>query len=177
MASPAPDFSKFNLVHPDHYAEHGYPHETWAWLRKNDPVYFWEETGGIPFWAITKHADITTIGKLPTKFHNGPNLTIAHVPRVEVEFPPTLIQLDPPKHGVYRRLISKRFTPRALTRFHADIDRIGKEIVDNLVQNEAGECDFVSEISAPSFPTRVATTSSLPVSTSASATCTDTDGR
>ncbi|MBW2389777.1 MAG: cytochrome P450, partial [Deltaproteobacteria bacterium] len=66
-----------------------------------------------------------------------------------VDFPPTLIQLDPPKHGVYRRLISKRFTPRALKRFHAEIDQIGKEIVDNLVQTESGECDFVSEISAP----------------------------
>ncbi|MBW2293781.1 MAG: cytochrome P450 [Deltaproteobacteria bacterium] len=149
MASPAPDFSEFNLVHPDHYAEHGYPHETWAWLRKNDPVYLWEETEGMPFWAITKHADITTIGKLPTKFLNGPNLTIGHLPRVDVDFPPTLIQLDPPKHGVYRRLISKRFTPRALKRFHAEIDQIGKEIVDNLVQTESGECDFVSEISAP----------------------------
>ena len=149
MASPTPNFSEFNLVHPLHYAERGYPHETWEWLRKNDPVYYWEETEGMPFWAITKHADITTIGKLPTKFHNGPNLTISHLPREDNDFPPTLIQLDPPKHGVFRRLISKRFTPRALVRFHEDIDKIGKEIVDNLVQNEEGECDFVSEISAP----------------------------
>ena len=50
---------------------------------------------------------------------------------------------------ILRRLISKGFTPRALTRFHADIDKIGKEIVDNLIQTGSGECDFVSEISAP----------------------------
>ncbi len=149
MASPAPDFTEFNLVHPVHYAEQGYPHETWKWLRQNDPVHFWEETDGVPYWAITKHADITTIGKMPTKFLNGPMLTISHVPPEVTNFPPTLIQLDPPKHGVFRRLISKGFTPRALVRFHDDIDKIGKEIVDNLIQTGSGECDFVSEISAP----------------------------
>ncbi len=40
MVSPVPNFSEFNLVHPLHYAERGYPHETWEWLRKNDPVYY-----------------------------------------------------------------------------------------------------------------------------------------
>jgi len=149
MASPAPDFNDFNLVHPFDYASEGYPHEIWEWLRHNDPVYFWDQTEGMPFWAITKHADITEIGKQPTKFINGPTLVVSHEPPRPNTFPPTLIQLDPPKHGNYRRMISKRFTPRALERFHADIDEIGKEIVDNLVQNQEGECDFVSEISAP----------------------------
>jgi cytochrome P450 len=66
------------------------------------------------------------------------------------EFPPTLIQLDPPKHGIYRRLISDRFTPRALKRFHADIENIGQEIVEALVEKgEEGECDFVEKVSAP----------------------------
>ena len=149
MASAAPDFGDFNLVHPDHYAAHGYPHDIWTWMRANDPVYRWEATEGMPFWAITKHADITTIGKLPNQFLNGPRLTISHEPEVPNNFPPTLIQLDPPKHGVYRKLIARRFTPRALERFHADIDAIGKEIVDNLMQEEVGECDFVEKISAP----------------------------
>jgi cytochrome P450 len=61
-----------------------------------------------------------------------------------------LIQLDPPKHGIYRQLISKRFTPRYLKRIHGDIERIGKEIVDALVRDsDRGECDFVKEVSAP----------------------------
>jgi cholest-4-en-3-one 26-monooxygenase len=149
MASAVPDFGDFNLVHPDHYGDHGYPHHIWTWMRANDPVYHWEDTEGLPFWAITKHADITTIGKLPEKFLSGPRLTISHLPEVPNNFPPTLIQLDPPKHGIYRKLIARKFTPRALQRFHADIEEIGKEIVDNLIQTESGECDFVEKISAP----------------------------
>ena len=152
MAAPSPDFGSFNLVHPKDYAEHGYPHDIWDWMRANDPVYWWENTEGAPFWAITKHADITTIGKLPEIFVSGPVLVHSHVPipAERMEFPPTLIQLDPPKHGVYRRLISKRFTPRALLRFHNDIEAIGKEIVDNLLEGGLeGECDFVEAVSAP----------------------------
>ncbi|HIL02665.1 MAG TPA: cytochrome P450 [Myxococcales bacterium] len=152
MAAPSPDFGDFNIVHPKDYAERGYPHEIWDWMRANDPVYWWENDEGAPFWAITKHADITTIGKLPEKFVSGPLLVQSHIPipKERMEFPATLIQLDPPKHGVYRRLISKRFTPRALQRFHHDIEEIGKDIVENLLEaGQEGECDFVEAVSAP----------------------------
>ncbi len=154
MASSAADpFEDFHLIHPDHYAARGYPHPVWARLRREDPVHWFDRTQGKPFWAITKHADIVAIGKQPEKFLNGPRLVLSHEPEVPNVFPPTLIQLDPPKHGVYRQLISKRFTPRYLKSIHADIERIGKQIVDQLLQKsgpgEYGECDFVKEVSAP----------------------------
>lgn len=145
-----PQVPDFHLVHPDHYAERGYPHDVWTRLRREDPVHRFEATEGIPFWAITKHADVTMIGRRPDLFLNGPRLTISHQPEVKTDFPPTLIQLDPPKHGAYRRLVAKRFKPGALKRMHADIERIGKEIVDGLAE-EGGEgtCDFVQKVSAP----------------------------
>ena len=62
----------------------------------------------------------------------------------------TLIDQDPPKHGIWRKLVSKRFPPNALKRFHPEIHRIGKEIVDALLdRGESGECDFVEHVSAP----------------------------
>ena len=152
MSATPPDFDSFDLVNPKDYAEQGYPHHLWQWLRANDPVHWYDDSGGDPFWVITKHADITAIGKLPEQFISGPTLVQSHlpVPKDRMEFPPTLIQLDPPKHGVYRRLISKRFTPRALKRFHHDIEVIGKEIVDGLIEaGGEGECDFVEAVSAP----------------------------
>ncbi len=151
MASAAMDFGPINIIHPDHYAEHGYPHDIWTRLRRDAPVYWWEHTDGLPFWAVTKHADIVTIGKRPDVFLNGPRLTIQHLPeRPPADIPPTLIQLDPPKHGTFRQLVSKRFTPRALARMHEDIERIGREIVQALTEEgDAGECDFVQRVSAP----------------------------
>jgi len=139
-----------NLVHPVLYADRGYPHDVWTRLRAEDPVHWWDQTAGVPFWAITKHADIVRISRDPETFVNGPRLVISHEPEQDSDFPPTLIQLDPPKHAVYRQLVSKRFTPRYLKRMHADIERIGKEIVDDLIGDcDSGECDFVEKVSAP----------------------------
>lgn len=146
----APALDDFHLVHPGHYAARGYPHDVWTRLRREDPVHWWDRTDGVPFWAITKHADITTIGKRPEKFASGPRLVIGHLPERPSDFPPTLIQLDPPKHGIYRQLISHRFRPGALRRMHADIERIAKEIVDGLLeQGDSGQCDFVKKVAAP----------------------------
>jgi len=146
MSTP-PDF---HLIHPDHYAEHGYPHEIWTRLRREDPVHWFDKTEGLPFWAITKYDDIVTVGRDPETFVSGPRLVLSHEPEEPNDFPPTLIQLDPPKHAEYRKLINKRFTPGRLRPWHADIEKICREIVESLGEgNASGECDFVEKVSAP----------------------------
>ncbi len=140
----------FNFVHPAHYAEHGYPHELWTRLRKEEPVHWFDRTEGIPFWAVTKYEDIVTVGRHPNDFQSGPRLVIQHKDENPDDFPPTLIQLDPPKHGIYRKLINKRFTPGRLRPWHHEIEVIAREIVDALVEeSDEGECDFVEKVSAP----------------------------
>ncbi len=149
MAAPVQSFDR-NIVHPDVYADHGYPHDIWTWLRQNDPLHRWERTAGLPFWAVTKRADIVEISTQPEIFLNGPRLVISHEPEVRnEEFPPTLIQMDNPRHSAYRKLVSHRFKPAGLRRIHHDIERIGKEIVDALIEKEEWSCDFVKEVSAP----------------------------
>ena len=140
-----------NIVDPTDYAAYGYPHDIWTRLRAEDPVFWWQQKTGVPFWAITKHADIVSIGKQPETFLNGPRLVVTpNEDDMTDVFPPTLIQLDPPKHGIYRQLVSKRFTPRYLKRMTDDIEKIGKDIVDALVaESDEGECDFVERVSAP----------------------------
>jgi cholest-4-en-3-one 26-monooxygenase len=153
MADPAAAFEEALLLHPEAYAAHGYPHDIWTRLRREDPVRWIEQDGeGIPFWAITKHADITSISKKPHIFASGPRLTISHVAENPLgeEFPKTLIEMDNPRHSEFRQMVSQRFRPHALARIHDDIERIGKEIVDALVKHDVeGECDFVKEVSAP----------------------------
>jgi cholest-4-en-3-one 26-monooxygenase len=147
----AESFAISPLIDPDHYAAHGYPHELWTRLRREDPVHRVEQNPEMPFWAITRHADIATIGKQPDKFLNGPTLTIRTEPQPDdAMFPKTLIQMDPPRHGLYRKIVSKRFTPGALKRWHGDIERIGREIVDGLLEiGDQGSVDFVEKVSAP----------------------------
>ena len=158
MARPAIALDEVNLVNPLLYATHGYPHDIWTRLRAEDPVHWIEQTGGgLPFWAITKHADVTSISKKPGVFLSNPRLTINHEKepeQAEFDFPDTLIQMDNPRHQAFRKMLTARFRPNALARIHDDIERIGKEIVDALVQDEEGQCDFVQAVSAP-LPTAV----------------------
>ena len=56
--------------------------------------------------------------------------------------------MDPPDHAVYRKLTSQHFTPRAVRRMEAEIDRIVREHLDAVAQ-ESGEFDFVEKISGP----------------------------
>lgn len=144
--------SDLDLLSPDLYVQSGYPHEAWTRLRREAPVRLMENAL-MPYWAVTKHADIAFVGKNPELFLNAP-LLVLPTDRSEMvrafQPPPTLIQMDGPRHGSYRKLISKRFTPGALKKMHGEIDQIAKEIVDALLeQGDEGECDFVEKVAAP----------------------------
>src|SRR6187401_2710223 len=65
-----------DIVGSDYFAQNGYPHEAWALLRREAPVYWYDRPGSLPFWAITKHADIVWISKQPELFLNAPRLAV-----------------------------------------------------------------------------------------------------
>jgi cholest-4-en-3-one 26-monooxygenase len=145
---------ELEVLDPDVFAHQGYPHDAWRRLRQESPVHFFADAK-LPFWAITRHADITTISKQPDLFLNGPRLFIH--PRVEeaetglegFERPQTLIEMDNPRHRANRRLISSRFTPAALRKIHSEVDRIARQFVDDMLVEDGGEVDFVEKIAAP----------------------------
>ncbi len=147
------EWNDFNMVLGSDYAARGYPHEMWTKMRAEDPVYWYDKTNGLDFWCITKHADVTAISKAPEKFISGPRITISHEPEQRDEmakFPPTLIQMDGEKHRAFRQMIAHFFKPQALKKLHEPIEEIGREIVEKLVVDSSeGQCDFVSEVSAP----------------------------
>ncbi len=140
---------EFDIISPDTFAERT-PHEEWKRLRRESPIHRFENTP-LPFWAITKHADITSIGRQPDLFLSGERIFVN--PRIdeEREFdpPPTLIQMDNPQHRLNRKLISSRFTPRALKKIYPDVDRIARKIVDDMLAEGEGEIDFVDQVAAP----------------------------
>ncbi len=150
--SSALQLDTLDFMSPERYVAEGYPHAEWTQMRKEAPIYWFDRSPGEEFWAITKHEDIVYIGKRPDLFISDPTLVVQITPMSERDdnFPKSLIQFDRPKHGPQRKLISKGFTPRALRRFHADIERIAKGVVDDLfAEGDEGECDFVEKISAP----------------------------
>ncbi|MCA9506613.1 MAG: hypothetical protein KC616_26235, partial [Myxococcales bacterium] len=140
---------QLELLDPEIFLRSGYPHDAWRRLRHESPIHYFASHHQ-PFWAITKHEDITTISKQPELFLNGPRLFLH--PRVEeaqnefdaiggFERPKTLIEMDNPLHRANRKLISSRFTPAALKKIHSEVDRIARKFVDDMLVEEEGEVD------------------------------------
>lgn len=142
------DPATLDLATPEHYERHGYPHAEWTWLRRHDPVFWYDRPNVDPFWAITKHADIIAIGKQPEIFLNGPRLAVftRDLPPPEEGQVQHLLNMDPPQHGRYRRVTSGWFTPRAIRAMDAKVERVAREVLDAAAEKETG--DFVRDVSA-----------------------------
>jgi cytochrome P450 len=142
-----------DIIGNETYARNGYPHEAWALLRREAPVYWWDRGDYEPFWAVTRHADIVRVSRQPRILRNAPRLAVFPGGLPPEDVGPGirhLLNMDPPEHGVFRKLASHRFTPRAMGRLVSEIDRIACEILDALATDgELAEIDFVDKVTAP----------------------------
>lgn len=127
-----------------------------ATLRAERPVPFFEELEildlplpkGPGYWSLTRHADILEASRNPGLFSSAKGATsIQDLPIEFGEFFGGMINMDDPRHGRQRRIVSRGFTPRALARLEQSVSERADAILDAVV--ERGECDFVADIAAP----------------------------
>jgi cholest-4-en-3-one 26-monooxygenase len=145
------------IVRPEHYATHGYPHAAWQELRRHSPVRRFELDGYDPFWAITRYADIARVSRHPRLFLNAPRLVFASrrfPQRRAEEIVRSLLNMDPPEHGRYRGLVNRRFTPHALSFLRSHVEALSAQVVSGVAARaidavaHVGECDFVTDVAA-----------------------------
>jgi cholest-4-en-3-one 26-monooxygenase len=126
----------------------GVPHDQFDRLRAEAPVCWHPEPGDTGFWAVTKHADVREISHDSTTYSS--ELGGTFIPTADEEalasLRLTILNMDPPKHNRYRRLVSKGFTPRMITALVEEIERRAAVVIDNVC--ERGEVEFVEEIAA-----------------------------
>jgi cytochrome P450 len=140
-----------DLLDPASYA-HGQPHQQYQWLREHDPVHRHPEPDGPGFWAVTRYREVKAVGRDPAVFSSSPTITIpdgtAGPPDADHEM---MLMADPPAHTQYRKLLTARFTPRAVRSLRSRIEELAARIVDAVA--ERGSCDLVTDIAGemPSF--------------------------
>jgi len=127
-----------------------------AALRREKPISFHKEIEPPPeiplprgpgYWALTRNKEILEASRTPEVFCSGKGSQIADLPESFNEFFGSMINMDDPRHGRLRRIVSRGFTPRALGKLEADVQRRAKQTIDRVI--EKGACDFVTEIAAP----------------------------
>ena len=135
------------LVDPDAYAD-GVPHETFARLRREAPVYRHEQPGASPFWAVTRYHDIVAVSRDWATYSSERRGALLGEPPEEALATQRLMMLnmDPPRHSKLRALVNKGFTPRQIGLLTEPVRRVCNELVETVAAR--GECDFVTEIAA-----------------------------
>jgi len=124
------------------------PHDQFDRLRREAPVFWHPEPNGPGFWAITKHDDVRAISRDTEVFSSelGGTFIPDQDEEILAQIRLTILNMDPPKHHRYRRLVSRGFTPRVIGKLVEDIGRRAGKVVDNIA--ERGECEFVEDIAA-----------------------------
>jgi cholest-4-en-3-one 26-monooxygenase len=140
-------FDDINLLDSKAFTDR-VPHEWFAYLRKHAPVWWQEEENGPGFWAVTTHAEATTVNRDYEHFSSSKQATFLWdlEPDDLAQQQMLMLNMDPPLHTRYRRLVNKGFTPRMVNQLHDRIDAAADEIIDSVI--EKGSADFVTDIAA-----------------------------
>lgn len=116
---------RFDLTAPETY-EGGMPREVFSYLRNEEPVYWHEDPKeGVGFWAVTKQKDLDFISKNPLLFSSQIKSCLLHESdqeRIEL-MSNQMINMDPPNHLKFRRLVKNAFTPKMMDAYE------GKSVV------------------------------------------------
>ncbi len=130
-----------DLIEPAFYE--GDTHAAYAWMREDAPAY-WDSTNEL--WGIARYDDIVWIEQHKALFINGDQTKGGYRPNLPAD--PAIIGLDDPLHTMRRKLVSRRFTPRAVKRFEDHVRDVSGTLLDDALDH-GGPIEIVSELAAP----------------------------
>ena len=123
----------------------GVPHATFNRLRSSDPVHWTDESDGSGFWSILRYDDALAVSRDYSTFTSTKGIRLEEMDSEQLHARCTMMELDPPEHTRYRRLVNKGFTRRTVDTFEDVIRQLAAEVVEAALPK--GEFDFVAEIS------------------------------
>ncbi len=140
----APDFWDIGL-----FAD-GIPHEIFRRLRRDAPV-TWNpgSDAGSGFWSLTRYDDIVRVSRDSETFSSQRRGIMMFDTFVEgtPDDARMMIDLDPPLHTRYRRLVNRGFTPRTVARLDPLMRAVVTATIDGVIAS--GHCDFANAIAGP----------------------------
>lgn len=115
------------------------PQPMYKMLRESSPVFRPGPEGPV---VLSRLADIEMALKRTDVFSS--NMDAVDLANVRPLIP---LQIDPPEHAKYRRILDPLFTPREMAGREPAVAVLVNEMIDRFA--DRGECDFHSEFSVP----------------------------
>ena len=145
MTTTAVEFDPFS----DEYFND--PTEVYRRLREEAPVYFNERYG---FYALSRFADVVVAHRDWAGFSSSHGVDLSMLtkdPSIARNLR-SIIMMDPPEHDRLRALVSRVFTPRAVTALEPMVREVITSFLDPL--DDLDSFDAVADFSAP-FPVEI----------------------
>ena len=105
--------------------------DTYKELRNRCPVGRSEEHGG--FWFLMKSEDIFAAEQSPDTFSVTPSMLL---PPFGTDMPLIPIDIDPPEHTQYRRVLLPLFTPQAVAKLDEGMHRTARELATEVAAHD-----------------------------------------
>ena len=112
-------------------------------MREHSPLY-WDAANEL--WGVSRYADVVEIEKRKDVFINSDRTKGGYRPNIPAD--PAIIGLDDPLHHVRRNLVSRRFTPRAVSGWEPVVRDKVTSLLDAVVSS-GGSADVVADLAAP----------------------------
>ena len=132
-----------NLLDPAWWVDLDRVHEFFTWARREAPVY--QDANG--FRIVTRHADIIDVERRSRVFSSRGCYRVNVQPDES-----NMIAQDDPQHLAQRRLVSRRFTPRAVQQDEAFLRSRIAELLDEVA--DQGQLEVVHDLAAQ-LPSRL----------------------
>ncbi len=135
------DVRVIDLLDGNFYVED--PYAAYRWMRENAPLY-WDATNEL--WGVSRYDHIVDVERRKEIFVNSDQKKGGYRPNIPAD--PAIIGLDDPLHHKRRNLVSRRFTPRAVTAREDHVQDTVRRLFD-AVAAKGGTAEIVDELAAP----------------------------
>ncbi len=135
-----------DLYNADNFVD-GVPHEMFATLRREAPVYRHPRPDGGHFWCVTRHADLVEVNrdnKTYSSYLKGTTGLDEPMAEAVESMRVMMLNMDPPEHTKLRKIVNKGFTPRMIRSLMDHLEAEASAIVAAAV--EQGDVEFVSQV-------------------------------
>lgn len=130
------DRQVFDLLDPEFYRSN--PHEAWAWMRANEPVYRDEKNA---LWGLTRHADVMDAERRSSVFISGQGYRAIYAPSEC-----NMIAQDDPRHRQQRMLVQPALTHAGVNKRTEEIEALVTELIDEAI--ERGQFEVIDMLAA-----------------------------
>lgn len=138
-----------NILDPDIYVD-GSHHAIFAQVREQSGglAFIQDPITDVPYWAVMNRDVADYVSKNPLLFSSAAKTILPkEMPEEELALSRLmLVNMDPPDHVKYRRIVRNAFTPKAVQGYEKRFREVAREVIDKVAVK--GECEFVTEVAA-----------------------------